>query len=912
MECKRRHALPALLGLAVFLCRPHAAMAQAPAAPSLGATASFAVLGGTRVESSGKTVVAGDVGVSPGSTVTGFLGFPPSSPPQEGRVILGTIFTDSATTRQAQKDSAAAYADLAGRGCTRGQADLANGPTGVYCGLPSPFPVKLILNAGSDPNPLWIFQIGGDLTIPPNFSIVVNGGRSGNVFWQVAGSATIGERSAFGGSLFARDSIKVGHGAVLSTRLLAQRGAVTLDEDDVSLCCDLITLSPELLPDGAVNAPYSATIVPAGGKSPYAFSLVSGSLPPGLTGPAPDGVISAKPLTPGIYTFTVLVTDAQGCAGIRQYTIKVCPNFVFLTPSPLPPATACVPYPTTTIMASGGTEFTSVPAVPAPGLNSLSLGGVITGTPSMPGFYMFVVTVRDPLTGCTASKTYTLEVKCPTITLLPDSLPTGMVNTPYTATILPGPCPGPYSISVDDPMNLPPGLGGPLLPLLPGGVISGTPRKAGVYTFTVTAVDTVTMCSGSRKYTITIDPCPLTLGPLTLPPATACDLYSVQLTPAGATFTVIGGTLPPGIPPAIIPGSIPGGLLTGTPTKPDTYKFTAMVTDTAGCSGTRDYTLVVGCHTIVLSPLVLAPATVGVFYSQTVQASGGKGTCAYSAVGLPAGLMINSVTGEISGIPTMASVLRPASSGRIKPSMAPGETPTVTATESCGAAGTCSGCTGMRTYTIRVTCGLLTISPATLPNGVVGAPYTPSLTLTGATGAPRFTLISGALPPGVSISPAGVFSGSPTTPGTFTFSIFASDAAGCTAGPIDYTVIVTPASCPPGTTIALAPATLPPANQGVPYGQTVVASGGTAPYTYAVTAGALPPGLTLNAATGLISGIPTAPGGVTVTITATDANGCIGSRVYAIPSVPALAGWGVAGLSLLLAAIGLAFIRRQS
>ncbi len=92
----------------------------------------------------------------------------------------------------------------------------------------------------------------------------------------------------------------------------------------------------------------------------------------------------------------------------------------------------------------------------------------------------------------------------------------------------------------------------------------------------------------------------------------------------------------------------------------------------------------------------------------------------------------------------------------------------------------------------------------------------------------------------------------------------------CTAGPV---------VCP---TITLNPLTLPNASPGTAYNQTVVASGGVAPYTYAVTSGAMPPGLALNPVSGAITGLPTGNGSFSFTITATDANGCLGSRLYTI------------------------------
>jgi hypothetical protein len=161
----------------------------------------------------------------------------------------------------------------------------------------------------------------------------------------------------------------------------------------------------------------------------------------------------------------------------------------------------------------------------------------------------------------------------------------------------------------------------------------------------------------------------------------------------------------------------------------------------------------------------------------------------------------------------------------------------------------------------------------------------------------------------------GAITGTPTAPGTFNFSITATDATGCTGSRL-YTMTIASPGCP---AITVSPSTLPPGNAQMQYSQTVSASGGTAPYTFTVSAGSLPNGLTLNPATGLISGIPQQSGLSNFTIQATDSVGCIGNRTYLFavtPFVPAngptLDPVGLAILMILLIGAGLFVINKTS
>ena len=171
------------------------------------------------------------------------------------------------------------------------------------------------------------------------------------------------------------------------------------------------------------------------------------------------------------------------------------------------------------------------------------------------------------------------------------------------------------------------------------------------------------------------------------------------------------------------------------------------------------------------------------------------------------------------------------------------------------------------------TCPAITVNPATVPDGVPSVAYGPqALTQTGGAGTGTWAVSFGALPTGLTLSPAGSLSGTPTVTGTFSFTAKVLDDNLC-SGIRAYTFKVCPA-------ITVNPATAPNGLVGTAYSQTFTATGG-AGHTFAVTAGALPGGLTL-AAGGALTGTPTTTGTFNFTVEATATGGCKGSRAYTV------------------------------
>lgn len=191
----------------------------------------FSVLAGSTVTNTGSTTVSGDVGVSPGTAVTGF---PPG-------LAGGTIHKADGAAGQAQAALTAGYIDAAGRsGGTSVAGDLV-GQTftaGVYKSTSSlAISGDVTLDAQGDPAAVFIFQISSTLTTGSGSHVVLaNGAKACNVFWQVGSSATLGTNSVFKGNILALTSITITTGVNLEGRALARNGAVTLDSDVITGC----------------------------------------------------------------------------------------------------------------------------------------------------------------------------------------------------------------------------------------------------------------------------------------------------------------------------------------------------------------------------------------------------------------------------------------------------------------------------------------------------------------------------------------------------------------------------------------------------------------------------------------------------------------------------------------------------
>ncbi len=659
----------------------------------------------------------------------------------------------------------------------------------------------------------------------------------------------------------------------------------------INIACPSITISSNpAVHDGTVGAAYTPTIQltaqEAGYMGSFTYSVLSGTFPPGLN-LDPTGSISGTPTQIGTYTFGIQATDSYGCVGSMQYTIPIKCPVITITPSPTSPLTSGTvgkPYPplpgeTVQITPEDGTPpytFTVTSGALPPGVELNPANGMISGTPTRAGTYSFDILVKD-FYNCTASVTYTLPISCPPITISSSiPIPAGTVGSPYPPGDTPlqisasitGVTPTPYYTLWVASGDLPPGV--EFNPA--NGMISGTPTKAGNYSFDIEA-RFFDNCLASATYTIPIT-CPLIT--ITSPPSplssgtvgtpyTPVQIVATEEGYTGSfTYSVLSRTFPPGL---VLD---PTGTISGTPTQMGDYSFDIQATDSNGCVGSKQYTIHIKCPTITINPptsTTLTAGTVGMAYGPVlIEPSEGEGTLPYTFTvtsgALPPGVELNPANGMIWGTPTSAGTY--SFDILVKDFY---------------------NCAASVTYTLPITCPTITITPPTLtppPGGfVVGTPYGPVRIIPSIGGITppyyTFSVANEDLPPGLKFNPAnGEISGTLTKAGTYSFDIEVQAFDNCFAS-ITYTITV---NCP---NIALVAAILDAGYVGEPYSALISGHGGTPPDTFSFISGSLPPGVVLDPTTGVISGYPTQMGIYTFDIEETDRYGCIGTRTYTIP-----------------------------
>jgi len=624
-----------------------------------------------------------------------------------------------------------------------------------------------------------------------------------------------------------------------------------------------LAITTTTVPNGVQNVPYPSTqLVATGGTTPYIWTIGAGALPAGMS-LSPAGVVSGVPTASGPFSFTAKVTDSTtptALTAAQQYSFTIEAGLT-ITTTTVPNGAVTVPYPSTTLQATGGiTPYTwTIGAGALPAGLTMSSAGVVSGTPTTAGPFSFTVKVTDSTapTPLTATQAYSGTIGVLAITTA--TVPNGVVTVPYPSTTLQaqgGTTPYTWTISA--------GALAAGMSLSSTGTIGGTPTTLGPFSFTAKVTDstTPTPITATKAFTGTIE-APLTITTATVPNGVVNVAYtSTQLVATGGatpyTWTISAGALPAGMTLSS------AGVVSGTPTTAGPCSFTAKVTDSTtptALTATQAYNCTIESSLTITTPSPLASGTVGASYSQTLAASGGTPPYTWSLapgpvpVNLPAGLLLNASTGQIRGTPT-----------------------------SSGASSFCIQVIDGNKFTANK-CFALTINPAPtitsnsqLPAGTVGVGYSQTLTVGGGTPPCAWTVVQGTLPAGLALNATtGRISGTPTTAtvGNVSVEIQVKDANG--AAFVQQFLLT--------INLALAITTnspLPSGTVGVNYLQTLTVNGGTAPYTWALTAGTLPAGLSLNPATGQIGGSPTAAGASNFSIQVRDSQGLTATKSFSL------------------------------
>ena len=296
-------------------------VASAVAAPTamvdLGQASSYAVLSGTSVGNTVNapgtphTTLRGDLGVKANTQPTGF---PPG-------VVTGATRVGS-TADQAHADLVAAYDEVAARpGGTALAGDLAT--LTLAPGLHSSAAAvgntgTVILDGGGDPNAVFVFKVGGALTMAAGARVtLINGARASRVFWQVNGAAAVGANASFVGTIMAMDAIAIGAGTVVNGRALSQTGAVALDSNEFYSAPPVVTIA-----GGAAATTTDTTPTISGTTDVVAPAVVTVTVGGQILHATPsDGgwSVTSALLANAIYTVGASVTDgAQNPASATQ------------------------------------------------------------------------------------------------------------------------------------------------------------------------------------------------------------------------------------------------------------------------------------------------------------------------------------------------------------------------------------------------------------------------------------------------------------------------------------------------------------------------------------------------------------------------------------------------------------------
>jgi len=624
-----------------------------------------------------------------------------------------------------------------------------------------------------------------------------------------------------------------------------------------------ISFTTTTLANATYNAAYSATVAATGGAGTLTYAIASGALPTGLT-MSSAGVISGTPTVVGTFSVTVRASDAFGDSATQALTLRAVYPPLAITQVTLPTGYVGSVYTATTLAATGGSgtgfSFALQSGSSLPAGLALSAAGSITGTPTAAGTTNFTVTVTDSASN-NAALAMAIVVKPGISITTATTLPTGYAGSAYSqALAATGGSGTGYTWSISSGSSAPAGLS-----LSSAGVLSGTPTTTGTPTFSVTVTD-----SASNKATATFS---MTIAAgisittsTSLPYAYEGSVYAPVTLAAtggsGAPYTwtwaaASGSSLPAGLSLST------AGVISGTPTAAGSFTIAITAKDGAANTTTVNFTLKVEA-TLAVSSMTLPSGTINVAYSTTLTASGGSGAGYTWAVTAGANTLtpLNlalSAAGVLSGTPAATGTANF----------------TVTVTDS--QSHTATAALSVSIYNV------LTITTAALPAGGVGVAYSQQLNAGGGSGSGYTWTTTGSsnlATLGLSLSSAGVISGTPTTADTASFTAKVTDSSSNTATQPLTILIYAGLTLP-----APNPSSLPSTGfTNVAYSGTINVAGGSGNYSWSVTGLSDNLAATPSGGTVTIAGTPASAATVTfdVTVTDTTTHGTVTQNGYTI------------------------------
>jgi hypothetical protein len=492
------------------------------------------------------------------------------------------------------------------------------------------------------------------------------------------------------------------------------------------------------LPPSEKGVVFSTVLAAINGIPPLSWSVAG--LPSGLSLNSASGEISGSPSVSGTYSLTVTVTDINQKASTKSLTLTVA-NYISISTSSLPNGVVGTTY-SSVIATSGGVNpmTWSSTALPS-GLSLNAATGALTGKPTVSGSYSVTFTAQDALQQ-KSLKPLTLQILDPVV-ITTSSLPNGAIGKTYSATLTASGGALPFTWSIIG--TLPQGI--TLDPI--AGVLSGSPTQFGSFTSLKVTVMDANLLSSTKTMQLTVVS-PVSISTSSLTTGTSGSAYSSKLTASGGsspyTWAITSGTLPSGL--SLEPST---ATVSGTPTLTGSFNLTFSVQDILAQTATKSLILLV-VPPLSITTSLLPIGAIGLSYSATLTVTGGVAPFTWVASPLPpSGLLLDSATGIVSGIPSAS---------------------------------------GSYTITFKVTdsqqrqtekdliisvVSPLNITTSSLPLGTVGVIYSATLKASGGA-APLTWSVTGSLPAGLSFNTStAIITGTPLASGSFPLFISVLD-----------------------------------------------------------------------------------------------------------------------------------------